>query len=179
MGLSYHFSLRAPAAVTAAELASFLREVEADAQRLGFGPTAVVEGPFDTPARREFAKRIARGLTVEDPRLRGVTPADGLCWSAYPSDGLFRVAPEHGVVLVVTCERGIEAAFGFYRFPAAIVDRNGREVLPLDQDWQSRDSLRSPDPRYREILGRFRAASYVESELDEYAPAAGPARSAS
>jgi hypothetical protein len=174
MGLSYHFSLRAPASTQAGELAAFLRDVEAAARPLGFGPTAVAEGPFDTSERREFARRVARGLTLEDPRLRGVEPADGLCWSAHPKDGLFRIAPVHGAVLVLTDERGVEATFGFFRFPTAFVDRAGREIMLLSQDWMSRDSLRSPDPRYRAIIARFRAAGFVESEHDEFAPVSCP-----
>lgn len=175
MGLSYHFSLRAPATARPGELAEFLRRVEAEARLLGFGPTAVTEGPFDTQERRDFARRIARGLTVEDPRLRGVEPAEGLCWSAHPQDGLFRIAPVHGVVLVLTDGRGVETAFGFFRFPAVILDRAGREIMPLPRDWMSRDSLRSPDPRHRAVVALFREAGYVESERDEFAPLPCPA----
>lgn len=174
MGLSYHFSLRAAASTQAEELAAFLRDVEAEVRLLGFGPTAVAEGPFDTPERRDFARRVARGLTLEDPSLRGVEPAEGLCWSAYPKVGLFRIAPVHGVVLVLTDERGIEATFGFFRFPAAFVDSAGREIMPLPQDWMSRDSLRSSDARYRTVIARFRAAGFVESEHDEFAPVSCP-----
>lgn len=174
MGLSYHFSLSAPVTASPGELASFLRGVEAEARRLGFAPTLVVEGPFDTPERRQFARRVARGLTVEDARLRGVELAEGLCWSSVPAEGLCRLVPEHGVLLVATDARGIEAVFGFFRFPVAVTDRRGRVVMPLPLGWSGRDSLGSPDPRYRAIVALFREAGYLESELDEFAPA--PAR---
>jgi hypothetical protein len=178
MGLSYHFSLRAPASTPAGELAAFLREVEVEAQALGFTPTTVVDGAFDTPERRDFARRVARGLTVEDPRLRGVSPAEETCWSVHPEAGLCRVAPRYGVLLVLTDSRGIETVFGFYRFPEAIVARDGRTVMDLPQDWTSRDSLRTHDPRYRAIIARFRAAGFLESEHDEFGPSARASLSA-
>jgi hypothetical protein len=172
MGFSYHFSLRAPVTASAGELAAFLRGVEADAKQMGFAPTLVVEGPFDTPERRQFARRVARGLTVEDERLRGIELAEGLCWSSVPAEGLCRLAPEYGVFLVVTDQRGVEAVFGFFRFPVAITDRQGRVIMPLPLDWSGRDSFGSPDPRYRAIVARFRDAGYLESEIDEFAPIA-------
>jgi hypothetical protein len=174
MGLSYHFSFRAPATVSSAELEVFLRDVEVDAQRLGFFPTLVVDAPFDTAERRAFARRVARGLMVEDVRLRGVTiPAD-VCWQCYPSSGACRLAPEHGVILVVTDERGCESVFGFFRYPAALRDLNGHEIMPVPDggSWVSGDSVDTPDPRYREIVRRFREAGYLASELDEFLPQA-------
>ena len=168
MGLTYHFSFAAPAAVPAADLESFLQNVEGDARLMGFNPTTVVNGPFDTPARREFARRVARGLTVEDERLRSVELSMEACWTC--GDGYCRLAPEHGVLLVVTDERNCEAVFGFFRYPRMIRDRTSREIMtvPGDGAWVSGDCVKSPDQRYRAIVRRFADAGYLASELDEF-----------
>lgn len=79
MGFSYHFSFRADALVPSTDLADFLRTVEGDARLMGFGPTIVIDGPFDSPERKQFARRVARPLTIEDPRLSGADLPDGLC----------------------------------------------------------------------------------------------------
>lgn len=173
MGLTYHYSLRAPAHATAAELAAFLENVEGDAKLLGFAPTIVVNGPFDTPERRDFARRIARGRTIEDARLRGVELPRETCWCHYPDTGECRLAPEYGVVLVLTDERGCESVFGFFRHPARILDRAGRVAMEVPDagEWSSGTFIDSPDPRYRAIVRRFREAGYLASELDEFTPA--------
>jgi len=173
MGLSYHYSFRAPATTTAGELRDFLGGVEGDARLMGFDPTIVVAGPYDTPERRGFARRIARGLVVEDPRLRDVRLPESACWCFSPESGLCRLAPEYGVLLVVTDARGCETVFGFYRFPRVITDRDGRELMPVADagGWSSGSFVDSPDPRYRAIVRRFREAGYVASELDEFVPA--------
>ncbi|MBX3738966.1 MAG: hypothetical protein KF715_19895 [Candidatus Didemnitutus sp.] len=172
MGLSYHWSIRAPAAVPAAELADFLANVEGDAKLLGFAPTIVVNGPFDTPERREFARRVARPLTVEDPRLRDVVLAPGSCWSHDLREGCCRLAPEHGVLLVVTDQRGRETVFGFLRYPRFITKSDGAVVMetPGGGDWRSGSFVDCPDHRYRAIIRRFAAAGFVEDEKDEFAP---------
>lgn len=176
MGLSYHFSFRAPAEVPAERLAAFLAEVEGDAKLLGFGPTLVVSGPFDTPERREFAKRVARGLPVEDERLAGADLAPETCWSVGREGGWCRVAPEWGVFLVVTDRRGCETVFGFFRYPRTVRDRAGRDLaeVPGGGDWISGNFVDSPDPRYRAIVCRFAEAGWLESELDEFVPAERP-----
>ncbi len=173
MALSFHFSFRAPASASSGELAGFLRVVEGDARLMGFGPTIVVDAPFDTPERRDFAGRTARALTVEDPRLRGADLPEHLCWTFLPAAGVCRMAPEHGVFLVVTNERGIEMVFGFCRYPQVIRDRAGREIMciPEADDWRFGGFIDSPDPRYRAIVRRFREAGFVEYEHDEFAPA--------
>jgi hypothetical protein len=171
MGLTYHFGFVAPATVPDRTLEAFLRRVERDAQTMGFRPTAVINGPFDTPERRDFARRIARGLTVTDPRLRGrVLPEEGY-WSR--GDGYCRLAPERGVVLILTSERGEETAFGFFRYPGTIRDRQGRTIMstPGDDAWRSADCVKSPDPRYRSIVRRFAEAGFLDSEKDEFAAA--------
>jgi hypothetical protein len=172
VGLTYHFSLRAPGKTPAEELAEFLESVEGDARLLGFHPTIVINGPFDAAERREFAKRVARGLVVEDNRLRGVEFADGTCWNFGTGSGYCRLAPEHGVILVVTDERGNESVFGFFRYPRTIRDRAGREIMPVpgDGDWVHGSFVDSPDQRYRAIVRRFAAAGWMASELDEFEP---------
>jgi hypothetical protein len=172
MGLTYHYSFTAPAAVPPEELEAFLQDIEGDTRLMGFRPTTVVNGPFDTPERREFARRVARGLTVEDERLRGVELSNEAYWSC--GDGYCRLAPEHGVLLVVTDERGCEVVFGFFRYPRVIRDRTGRKIMPVPGDgaWVSGDCMKSPDQRYRAIVRRFNAAGYLASELDEFMPAA-------
>lgn len=173
MGLSYHYSFRAPASAKPEVLADFLRGVEGDAALMGFAPTIVVTGPFDTLERRDFARRVARGLVVEDPRLMGVDLPKEDIWSSYPQSGVCRLAPVEGVLLVVTNERGLETVFGFYRFPEIIVDRAGRKIMDLPQpgEWSSGSFVDSPDPRYRAIVRRFREAGYLNQELDEFVPA--------
>lgn len=168
MGLTYHFSFAAPAAMPPDSLAIFLRNVEGDARLMGFHPTIVVEGPFDTVERRSFARRIGRGLTIEHDHLRGVKLAEQLVWSQ--GDGFCRVAPEHGVVLVLTDARGVESVFGFFRFPSVLTDVDGRSVLPVPRggEWIFTNHIKSPDQRYRSIVRRFADAGYVESELDEF-----------
>ena len=171
MGLAYHYSLRAPASAAANELAEFLETVEGDAKLLGFDPTIVVNGPFDTPDRRDFARRVARGRIIKDSNLRGERdiPRE-ICWSHYPESGECRLAPNYGVVLVLTDERGIESVFGFFRFPEQVRDRAGKILIdvPNANDWSSGTFIDSPDPRYRAIIRRFREAGYVASERDEF-----------
>ena len=171
MGLTYHYSFSAPATVTAGALEAFLQNVEGDAQLMGFRPTTVINGSFDTPERREFARRVARGLTVEDERLRGVELSESSCWSS--GAGYCRLAPNHGVLLVVTDDRGYEVVFGFFRYPRLLRDRIGREVMsvPGEGAWRFGDCVKSPDPRYRSIVRRFAAAGYLVSEIDEFQPA--------
>jgi hypothetical protein len=174
MGLTYHFSFAAPAVVTAYELAAFLQDVEGDARLMGFHPTTVVNAPFDNPERRNFARRVARGFVVEDDRLRGLEFPETTCWNFGP--GYCRLAPEHGVLLVVTDERASEMVFGFFRYPRVIIDRTGQEIMavPGGGAWVSGDSIKSPDQRYRAIVRRFADAGYLTSEIDEFVPVSRP-----
>ena len=171
MGLTYHFSFTAPATAPSEELESFLKTTEGDARLMGFHPTTVVNGPFDTPERRDFARRVARGFVVEDERLCGVELPKEICWRF--GDGYCRLAPEYGVLLVVTDEKGRESVFGFFRYPRVIRDRSGHEIMPVpgDGEWMSADCMKSPDQRYRALVRRFAAAGYLASELDEFVPA--------
>lgn len=172
MGLSYHFTLSAPASVSAEDLLAFLKSVEADAKQMGFRPTMVLNAVFDTPERREFARRVVRGVHVEDERLKGVVlPAQEQVWDFSGNLGHCRLAPERAVILVVTDERGSEAVFGFARYPETLRDINGRALLKtaVGNRWFFRDFVDSPDPRYRQIVKRFADAGYVEGEKDEFA----------
>jgi hypothetical protein len=170
MALTYHFGFAAPAAKTAEELEEFLLNVEGDARLMGFAPTVVVNGPFDTPERREFARRTARGLVVEDSRLAGVELAEDACWSRGDASGFCRLAPEHGVFLVVTDAQQRESVFGFFRHPRVIRDRTGRTVMEVPDGgaWVSGGFVCSPDHRYRAIVRRFAEAGYLKSEHDEF-----------
>ncbi len=115
MGLSFLYEFTAPAATLASELEAFLRDVERKAQALGFDPTIVLNVPFDTPERREFANRLGGNLTLQDERLKSFAiPAPGQLRNHDPESGEYRLFPEHGVVLVVIDERGCESCFGFF-----------------------------------------------------------------
>lgn len=153
-------------------LAVFLRGVEQLAKSLGFSPTTVLNVPFDTDERRDFARRLGGSFTVQDDRLKGIAvPAHGQIRDHLPVSGECRLIPERGVVLVVTDERGCESCFGFFKYPEQVVDIHGRTLAEsaLGGAWTFRDFVDSPDPRYREIVERFRTAGYVESVRDEFA----------
>jgi hypothetical protein len=71
MALDYHFSFTAPASVGAGDLESFLKDVDEYALSLGFKPTIVLNVPFDTQERRDFARRLGGGTYVENDKLKG------------------------------------------------------------------------------------------------------------
>jgi hypothetical protein len=174
MGLSYYFTLAAAASVTAEKLVTFLKSVEADAREMGFHPTMILNAAFDTPERREFARRVVRGLHIEDERLKGVElPNEQKVWDFSSTLGHCRLAPERAVILVLTDERGCETVFGFARYPETLRDINGRELLKtrVGDRWYLRDFVDSPDERFRQIVKRFAAAGYVEMEKDEFVAA--------
>ena len=58
MSLSFYYEFTAPAETTAEELEEFLQGVEQLAVSLGFQPTTVLNVPFDTKERRDFARRL-------------------------------------------------------------------------------------------------------------------------
>ena len=94
MGLSYHFTFAAPATKTVAELESFLKTVEPDARAMGFEPVLVLNAPFDTKERREFARRLTTGYRLESNKLKGVVILRaGQVWSHDPVHGDCRVIP--------------------------------------------------------------------------------------
>jgi len=171
MGLSYHFTLSAAAEVAAEELVAFLKSVETEARNMGFEPTMVLNAVFDTPERREFSRRVVRGVHIEDERLKGVVLSDqDQVWDFSPTLGHCRLAPERAVILVLTDERGWESVFGFATYPETLRDIDGRLLLktPLGEQWYFRDFINSPDRRYRQIVKRFKKAGYLKSEEDEF-----------
>jgi hypothetical protein len=171
MGLSYHFTLNAPTETKPEELVKFLKGVERQAKKLGFKPTMVLNALFDTPERKEFARRLTTGYPIQDERLKDLAmPMEGSIWHHGREEGTARAIPISGVVLVVTNERGQESIFGLLRYPEEIKDMNGKviAVTGLGGRWFLRNFIDSPDPRYRQIVKRFKEAGYVEFEEDEY-----------
>jgi hypothetical protein len=63
--------------------------------------------------------------------------------------------------------------FGFLKYPGALKDLNGRDVVPtgIGYRWIFRDFVDSPDARFRKIVKRFAGAGYVEAERDEFVAA--------
>jgi hypothetical protein len=177
MALSFHFSFAAPATKSAAELEAFLKTVEGEAKRLGFNPTLVLNAPFDTNERREFARRLTTGQRIESEKLKGVVLVrKEQVFSHDPVHGDCRLIPERGVFLAVTDERKNEIVFGFLRYPEALVDTNGKKILEtgVGGDWRYSDFVDSPDPRYRAIVRMFAEAGFLKDAIDEYAPRKKP-----
>ena len=171
MGLSYHFTLSAPASENAEDLEAFLRTTERYARSLGFGPTMVLNARFDTPARRDFARRLTKGHIVEDERLKGsVLLREQQVWDHDSADGTCRIIPDRGVVLVVTDERGCETVFGFFRYPESLEDSQCRDVMTtgLGDKWIFQDFVDSPDPRFHRLVRKFAEAGSVDTEKDEF-----------
>jgi hypothetical protein len=173
MGLSFFHEFTAPADTSASELESFLRDVQREAESLGFNPTIVLNVPFDTPERCEFANRLGGNFTLQHERLKGVAiPAPGQLRNHDQESGECRLFPKHGVVLVVTDERGCEACFGFFRFPEHVIDIHGAILADteLGGRWWFRDFVDSSDPRYRAIVAKFNERGFARSVTDEFAP---------
>jgi len=172
MSLSYYFTFSAPAAVAAVDLLQFLKSVEVEAHQMGFQPTTVLDAVFDSPERQEFARRLTTGHRLESDKLKGVVILrENQIWSHDPVHGSCRVIPERGVLLVITDKHKIETLFGFFLYPAALIDLNGREIVStgITNRWVFRNFVDSPDERFRKIVKRFADAGYVESEKDEFA----------
>lgn len=172
MSLSFYYEFGAPADMFAAQLEEILRDVEREAQRLGLKRTTVLNVPFDTPERRQFATRLGGSFTLQDERLKGVAiPAPGQLRNHDPVLGECRLIPQHGVVLIVTDEHGCEVCFGFFKFPDHVIDIHGAILADtgLQGRWWFRDFVNSPDPRYREIVNQFKAAGFATWVKDEFA----------
>lgn len=172
MGLTYHYKFTAPGNVAARKLQTFIRKVEIAAKKMGFDPTLVLNGKFDTPERRSFARRLTSGHPIEDERLKGVTLLDERSvWNYSPTIGTCRVIPEKAVLLLVKDEKGSETSFGFFRYPAQIKDINGKVLAEtgLGDRWTFQEFIKTPDKRYRQIVKMFADAGYVEVETDDYA----------
>lgn len=173
MSLSFYYEFTGPAATPASELETFLRGVEHEARALGFNPTIVLNVPFDTPERREFSNRLGGNFTLQDERLKDVEIAAPRQLRDHdPVSGECRLIPQHGVVLVVTDERGCESCFGFFKFPKHVIDINGAILADtgLEGRWWFRDFVDSPDPRYRAIVAKFTEGGFVRTATDEFAP---------
>ena len=171
MSLSYYFTFTAPAIATADELTAFLKGVEKEAQRMGFRPTVVLNVPFDTAERRQFARRLTTGFRIEDERLKGVAlPGAAAVWEHNPRDGSCHLLPTRGVVLVVTDEHGCETMFGFFQYAETVKDIHGRTLAEtgLAGRWHFREFVDSPDPRFREIVRLFAEGGFLEREKDEF-----------
>jgi hypothetical protein len=171
MALSFHFTFTAPATKSAAELEAFLKIVEKEAKHLGFNPTLVLNAAFDTNERREFARLLTTGQRIESEKLKGVVLIkEGQVFSHDPVHGDCRLIPEQGVFLTVTDERKKEIIFGFLRYPKNLLDANSKKLLDTEVggDWRYRDSVNSPDPRYRSIVKMFSKAGYLAESMDEY-----------
>ena len=172
MSLSFYYEFTAPSDTPASKLEEFLHGVERSAKELGFDPTTVLNVPFDTPERREFANRLGGSFTLKDERLKGVSvPAPDQLRDHDPVLGECRLIPEHGVVLVVTDERGCEACFGFFKFPEHVIDIHGSPLADsgLEGRWWFRDFADSPDPRFRALVGHFETAGYTKKVKDDFA----------
>ena len=172
MSLSFYYEFGAPAEMSAAHLEEFLRDVERDAKFIGFKPTMVLNVPFDTLERREFASRLGGSFTLQDDRLKGISiPESWQLRDHDPVTGECRLFPSHGVVLVVTDEQGNEACFGFFKFTEHVIDIHGEIIANtgLEGRWWFRDFVSSPDPRYREIVSRFKGAGFATRVRDEFA----------
>ena len=171
MGLSFYYEFTAPAGTSALELETFLRDVEREAKALGFNPTTVLNVPFDTPERREFANRLGGNFTLQDERLKGFPiPAQGQLRNHDPESAQCRLFPERAIVLVVTDERGCESCFGFFKFPKYITDIHGAILADtgLQGRWWFRDFVDSADPRYRTIVAKFCERGFVQTVKDEF-----------
>jgi hypothetical protein len=86
---AYQYEFTAPADAPAAELEEFLRGVEKLAQSLGFSPTTVLNIPFDTLERREFARRLGGGFSLQNDQLRDLAlPREGQIREYDPVSGI-------------------------------------------------------------------------------------------
>jgi hypothetical protein len=171
MSLSYYYEFTAAADTPPAKLFEFLRGVEGSAKSLGFEPTTVLNVPFDTPERREFAHRLGASFVIQDERLKGIAiPAPDQLRDHDPASGECRLNPERGIVLVVTDEHGCEASFGFFKFPEHVIDIHGAILADtgLEGRWWFRDFVDSPDPRFRTIVNHFERAGFAQRVKDEF-----------
>ncbi len=171
MGQHLNFEFTAPAGTLSIELERFLQSVLEEVAAMGFEPAIVLNVPFDTPERQEFARRSGGGRWVEDERLKTGIPREDHVIRQDSFQGDCRVAPLRGVVLVLTDEKGAESCFGFMQYPEQVKDRNGETLAKtlLQGRWVFRDFISSADPRYRRIVERFRSAGYVKEVADDYA----------
>jgi hypothetical protein len=171
MGLSYHYAFSAPTGTQASTLESFLRRLEHKARKMGFAPTMVLNVPFDTPECRQFSKRLGGYCHVDDARLIGEFQLQtDQVWQHDSVNGTTILIPVHGVLLVVTDEQHGEICFGFFRYPAVLSSQSGELIMPTPSGngWYFRDVIKTPDPRYRTLVGEFKTAGYLADCRDEF-----------
>jgi hypothetical protein len=171
MGLGYYYTFEAPSECSGTELTNFLKQVENEAQRMGFHPTFVFNAVFDTVERRAFTRRLTTGLVVEDERLKSAAlPPDTAAWQHDPCEGSCHLLPNSGALLVVTDKQGCETLFGFFKYQDVVKDVDGRVVAEtgLAGQWHLSQFVDSPDPRFRKLVRLFANAGYLEREKDEF-----------
>jgi hypothetical protein len=172
MGLTYYFRFEAPAEKTPKQLEAFLRTLEPKARNLGFKQTMVLNAPFDSPERQDFARRLVTGLEVTDERLKtAILPPGAPIWDHSVAHGSVRLIPERGMILVTVDENNHEIVFGFFRYPETLTDERGTVVAEsgLKGKWVFREFLKTPDPNIRAIVKEFAAAGFLAEEQDDFA----------
>ena len=168
--MAYAFTLRAPASVAAIDLQRFLMSVEDEAQAIGFEPTLTFGLEFKSRKQRVIASRLRIWFPIAADKLKGATPRREQVLDWQPPAGRWRVLPDEAQILVLVNEAGAETAFGFGLYPETLNDANGHPLLkiPVGGRWHFSGVIKSPDPRYRNIVKRFSAAGYVEAESDDF-----------
>jgi hypothetical protein len=115
------------------------------------------------------------GYRIENEGLKNAKLKPDSAWEFDQQGCMCRLIPESAVILITVDEQARETIFGFMRYPEAVQDAHGKVLLatPLGRRWYFRDHVKSADPRYRQIVERFRQAGYLQSAEDEFQQAAG------
>jgi hypothetical protein len=87
MGLTYRFKVRAPGTTGAKELEAFLKTVETEAKRLGFGPTMVLKTKSDSAERQAFTRRLTHRLRISGEQFKAVELDDDRVWDRDSESG--------------------------------------------------------------------------------------------
>jgi hypothetical protein len=121
-------------------------------------PYSIDEGFLDFSSMDTHVWRNTTPTDYVQAKLKGVVLLrDDQVWHHDLVSGSCRVIPKRGVVLVVTDAQKRETVFGFFQFPAALKDMNGKDVVTTHQGerWTFQNFVNSPDPRFRKIVKRF------------------------
>jgi len=176
MSLDYYYEFKAAPSNPIEDLRNFLTQVGEEALQLGFATAVTVNSVFRSVDQLQFARRICLLPVLTDARLKTADfSADPAVDRQDRKEGECGIFPVDGILLVVVNQTGLETTFGFLRFPKLIVgmDDNGTEVrmeYPVGSDWQFRQWVQSPDPRYRKLVSLFAAGGYLADERDDYRP---------